>query len=242
MAEKILIAIVTCHRFAGRVEAVRNTWLKEMNNLEYRFFYGGHGGRQPLEDEVFLGVDDSYQELSHKTQAIMKWALDHGYTTVLKCDDDVFIFPERLVNVVPRSMYEGRLNFSNKNLVLNGWCSGFAYWLRGKALELVANTPPMHKAEDMSVGMILAKNSIYPTLQKGFMVMSIITPPLWKNYKDQLIAACEFKDSMMQEFHKAMRVADYQPTPSLTGPINPRTGKRTMRFGEVLRRRKRFNR
>jgi hypothetical protein len=112
----------------------------------------------------------------------------------------------------------------------NGWCSGFAYWVSGKALEIIAEAPdPNFKAEDLWVGVILSKHGIKPVKQAGFTVMSVISPVLWQNYKDQIIAACEFADSAMYEFNKAMRE-----------PSNPdyKTGKRMMRFGDVLRRRR----
>jgi hypothetical protein len=216
---------------------VRATWLKEVAKIDYKFFYGKGSNREPLEDEVFLDVEDSYESLSWKTRAIMKWAVDHNYDAVFKCDDDTFVFPERLINIIPGNPYEGRVNASNKSLVPRGWCSGFAYWLSGRALDIIANAPePTHKAEDLWVGMTLSSQGIYPVKQAGFQVMSIISPALWGQFKDQIIAACEFKDSQMLDFNKAMR-SNEPYKPNLLSPADPRTGKRVMKFGEVLRRR-----
>jgi hypothetical protein len=237
MVKRPLIAICTCHRFQNRTDMVRATWLKDITQLEYRFFFGKGGNRTPEPDEVFLDVDDSYEGLSWKTRAIMNWALNNGYDAVFKCDDDTFVFPERLAKALPRTPYEGRVNLSNKALAPNGWCSGFAYWLSSQALGIIADAPePKHKAEDLWVGITLNKHGIAPVKQSGFIVMSVINQALWSHYKPQIIAACEFKDGALIEFDRIIKSTEpYIPNNSLI-KRDLRTGKRVMRFGDILRR------
>lgn len=229
---KILIAIVTCHKFYDRAMAQRNTWIKRIDGLDYRFFLS-NTDRKPLDDEVFLDVPDDYLSLSLKVKAVMKWALEHDYDAVLKCDDDTFIFPDRLLRSLPTTLYEGRINRSNQQLVKNGWCSGFAYWLTGRSINLIANaTQPELTAEDLWVGVTLSKHNIFPKEQPGFIVLSLQNKSMWSSFRNQVIATCEFPGSEMIEIDYAMmnNVKPHERT-SLSS-------KRVMKFGEVLRRRK----
>lgn len=235
--QKPLIAIITCHKFQGRADAQRATWIKDIKGIDYKFFLS-KGGREPTSDEVFLDVPDTYEGLSWKTQAVVKWAVENGYDAVFKCDDDTYLFPDRLKRIYPQSPYEGRINTSNSQLAPRGWCSGFAYWLAGPALKIIMDAgEPTNKAEDLWVGITLNKHNIIPVSQAGFKVLSVISPTMWHSFKDQVIAACEFRDSMMLEFDKVMKnPCAYNPT--IHNTMNPNTGKRVARFGEVLRRRR----
>ena len=56
---RILIAVVTCHKFRSRADAQRNTWVKDMHGAALRFFYGG--GEAEGADEVILPVGDDYR-------------------------------------------------------------------------------------------------------------------------------------------------------------------------------------
>ncbi len=236
---KPLIAIVSCHRFKARADAQRATWVNGIKGIDYKFFLGG-GDREPLEDEVFLDVPDDYIGLSWKTRAIMKWAVDNGYDSVFKCDDDTFVFSERLLNALPTTLYEGRVNHTNTQWTPRGWCSGFAYWLSGEALKIIANAPePIHKAEDVWVGMILSQHNISPRIQPGFIVLSMMDYQYWYQYRDQVIATCEFKEGEMFKISQVMRnIPPHKDPDTRLGLMSSRNGIRIARFGEVLRRRR----
>jgi hypothetical protein len=231
---RLLIAIVTCHRFKERADAQRATWIKD-TKIDYKFFLGlDDSGRKPDEDEVFLTVPDDYPSLPLKVRAVMQWAREHGYDAVLKCDDDTWIRPDRLV--LPTVEWAGRINRSSKNLCPRGWCSGYAYWLIGSALQKIADAPtPSTGAEDVWVGKTLNDLGYTPQTQPGFVVLSIVHPKIWHTFRDSVVATCEFPAGKMFEIHNAMHST---ATPEEIARMNPRLGKRVMQFGEVLRRRR----
>lgn len=230
---KPLLAIVTCHRFHRRIEAIRSTWLKESLPIDYKIFYGRGSDRTPAVDEVFLDVDDSYPFLPYKVQAIMKWARDNGYDAVCKVDDDVYVFPDRLINVLPHSPYEGRVNYRSKSAPL-GWCSGFSYWVAGEGIQkLIDAGEPTYRAEDLWVGTVLSKNDIKAVSQPAFRVMSIVHRDQWLQHKFQIVTACEFIEAAMLDFDKAMKDPGWAAAQLKR---DPKTGKSVARFGEVLRR------
>ena len=236
MAElKPLIAIITCHKFRDRVEAQRATWIPEMESMvpkdkriDIRFFYG-IGPATQREDETCLPVNDSYEALPYKVRAAMKWAIDHGYNAVFKCDDDTFIFPERFVNDLPTAPYVGRLNKTHMGIAPLGWCSGFGYWLMGKALEIIANADtPQHKAEDLWVGSVMSKYGIRCQSNPRLAILSIVHPSQWHSHRYTMVAACEFPGAKMIEFHRKMRNNE---------PIEyPKKPKQTFQFGRVIRK------
>jgi Galactosyltransferase len=228
------LAIVSCHRYNKRIDAIRATWLKLIEGIDYKIFYGRGADRAPLPDEVFLDVDDSYDGLPLKTQAIMDWASRHKYDAVCKIDDDVYVFPERLIRCLPNGLYEGRIN-SHSQIASLGWCSGFSYWLAGWAIELVANAgTPTHKFEDCWVGSIMSKNGIKATTQPNFRAMHTIHKDQWSKHKGSIITACEFREEQMLEFDRAMRDPNWNYQQAQVR--DTRTGKRVVRFGEVLRK------
>lgn len=236
--KKPLIAIVTCHRFKNRADGQRATWIPEVKGMDYKFFLGSGGDRPPGADEVFLDVNDDYPSLPWKVRAVMKWADEHGYDCVLKCDDDTFICPEKLE--LPLTPYEGRVNHSHVRLIPNGWCSGFAYWLAGIGLKAVAYAEePTTGAEDLWTGIVLNKTGFRPRDLKSFIALSVISTRMWSDYRNRVAAACEFKDGLMFQIHGVIRkLPPYDQEPVERSPMNPRLGIRTARFGEVLRRRR----
>ena len=86
---------------------------------------------------VQLNCDDSYQGLPEKIRAICRWAFDHGYDYVLKCDDDVVLSPEILLSGYERHEYSGRANRPGRVIVPYG----FNYWMNRKCLQYLYNAP-----------------------------------------------------------------------------------------------------
>lgn len=144
-----------------RIQAVRETWLKDVKNhknLTAKFFYGQGAARQPLEDEIYLQVPDDYAHLPQKTMAICKWAAANGFDYLLKCDDDSYIYVDRLMTEVMSQPFDfaGHIN--------GGTCSGgCGYWLSRRAInEVNRNNINTHWAEDVTVGMIMKTARIEP--------------------------------------------------------------------------------
>lgn len=86
-------------RFSGpsteRQRAVRETWAPHIETAggTFRFFVGhSHEGDVPA-DTVKLEAPDGYLDLPVKIQAMCKWALEHGFDILFKCDDDTFCHP-----------------------------------------------------------------------------------------------------------------------------------------------------
>lgn len=164
---KTLLALFSCHKLDfkhpnnlyqdwfvqqglrpiwNRTEAIRQTWwnIKD-ERFDYKMFFGKGAERESLEDEVFLDVPDGYYQASLKIQAICRWALDHGYSSILKLDDDNYVYPERIPDLPEDIDQIGHWQ--------HDYISGFAYWLSERAMKAVAtlNTGSVW-AEDVFVG------------------------------------------------------------------------------------------
>src|ERR1035437_8924674 len=170
---KILIAVVTCQKHGAKADMLRKGWVSEVKGADCRFFLARQD-RERLPDEVFLDCPDGYESLCYKTREMSRWALRQGYTNVFKVDDDVDVFPDRLMAAVPDRDYVGFLN----NMPPRPWCSGFAYWLTQRAISIVAESeiPEGETAEDRFVGGVLFDAGIKPFFDKRFCYFK---PPIW---------------------------------------------------------------
>ena len=157
---KMLIAIVNCHTHYAQADAQRSTWIPEIpEGVDYKFFLGRGGLREPKPDEVFLDVDDGYVSLPAKIQAIIRWTREHGYTFMLKCDDDVILLPEEfLASGFDEYDYTGLHNSWNSSCY-SPW--GFCYTLSEKALEIMSAAPlPNHRWDEHWVSTTLLQHGI----------------------------------------------------------------------------------
>jgi hypothetical protein len=124
---KALIAIPSCAR--DRALQFTQRALVEQDGIDYRFFLGA-GNCAPAFDEVILPVRDDYWALPAKVRAAFRWALEHEYTHVFKCDRDTFVHVDRLLAAVP-------VEHDFVGLVGNpGDCcgGGAGYWLSRHAM------------------------------------------------------------------------------------------------------------
>jgi hypothetical protein len=120
-----------------RIEAVRETWVKDVAKFPtatFKFFYGKPFDRQPLADEVVLDVPSDYEHLSHRTIAICKYAKENGFDWLVKADDDTAIWVDRLMHEIVGFMgdYGGYAN----GRVASG---GPSYILSKRAFTLIAD-------------------------------------------------------------------------------------------------------
>lgn len=182
---KVLIAIPVCHKFSygkwegdhanegvakdyhfsgnnDRVQAVRDTWLKDtkvFGNVTVRFFYGRPtpDGFVPQDDEVILSCPDDYASLPAKTIEICKYAQKNNYDLLFKCDDDTGIYVDRILQESMTGLwdYAGYLN----GRVCTG---GTGYWLTKRAINVIADhaTSNYHWAEDVTVSHFLFQHNI----------------------------------------------------------------------------------
>src|SRR5271166_3017938 len=82
----VLIALITCKKYAARLAAQQQTWIPRAiaAGWDLQIFDGDR-----------LGVGDGYGDLPAKTKALCIWALMQGYTNVLKIDDDAYMWVNR---------------------------------------------------------------------------------------------------------------------------------------------------
>ena len=152
----------------ARVNTIRATWLKELP-VDYKFFYGTrlrnqkpnqripdkHTLRAPERDEVFLDCGDSYTSNPEKMKAICAWALAHGYDYILRCDDDTFIYPDRLLatNFI-------QFDYVGAGTDPNTFHPGGCMFLSKRAMELIVKGHPTTYADDVWIGQLLRDHGI----------------------------------------------------------------------------------
>ena len=131
---KVLIAVLSCHALRHWEQAVMETWGKDVNGADLRFFLGN-----PLVTmvypEIYLVVDDSFQGITEKTVEMYRWALAHGYDYVFKCDLDTLVRPQALLQAgFERWDWVGGAN----SFFASG---GAGYGLSRRAMEAVIEWP-----------------------------------------------------------------------------------------------------
>jgi Galactosyltransferase len=132
---KSLIAVVHCRTRQPYMDAIRSTWLP-LAQTDVRFFVGRGDVRDYPEDVVQLDCGDGYEALPEKVRAISRWALEHGYDYMLKCDDDVVLLPNKLLaSGYDQYDFVGHRNSSKEDPVPP---YGFCYWLSKKSMQIVA--------------------------------------------------------------------------------------------------------
>jgi len=113
---------------------------------------------------VRLDVEDSYERLPEKVQAIFRYAVDAGFDYVFKTDDDTFINPNVLLDdceVFPHH-YVGNVRPATGGYPAP-YASGYAYWLSRAAMQVIVESPiTLDPNEDRWVGNSLLKAGIHP--------------------------------------------------------------------------------
>ena len=119
-------------------DAIRGTWLKQVpeEKADAFFFMGNGDFREFAEDEIELDCSDKYEHLPSKVQTIARWALEHSYVHVLKCDDDVVLRPKALLTSgYENHDFSGKANRPPQPYVVS---FGFNYWLSRRSMEIIA--------------------------------------------------------------------------------------------------------
>ena len=95
MINKIPIGIKSCQSNKNRQEAIRNTWLKNIDTNKFFpiFLIGNKERINELADGVlYLEADDSYQGLTGKLKKYYEWCLNNTNSSHFwTCDDDSYI-------------------------------------------------------------------------------------------------------------------------------------------------------
>ncbi len=136
-----------------------------------RFFLGERADYVPRPDEIVLPVSDAYEALPLKTRGICRWAAEHQYDWLFTCDDDTYVAPERLFGSgFEQYDYVGRFRGPSGGYPAP-YCSGFAYWLSRRAMEIVARQPlSSDTADDRWLGNVLHEAGIVGSLDGRYRV------------------------------------------------------------------------
>jgi hypothetical protein len=103
---RVLVGIITAHHPSRKehIEKMREQLKTKGCPFIYRFIYGDINtqnvlceSRPPKEDELFLAANDTKPFMVEKCKALFQWALDHGFTHVLRICDDTLFWPDRLM-------------------------------------------------------------------------------------------------------------------------------------------------
>lgn len=160
---KPIILILSCKRDIenGSNDVCRQTWIKEWGHLvDYRFFIGNSdtgcpsvSWKCPLlqQDEIVLEVPDSYYFLPFKTQAMLGWALEKGYTHFFKCDTDTYVHIPRLL----KSGFENHYYTGNFSITGSYASGGAGYWVNAEAAKKLVDAKAYNGGEDKWVGSTL---------------------------------------------------------------------------------------
>jgi hypothetical protein len=181
-----LIAITSYEkaRQAGWHEAIRQTWLKDLDptKADVAFIVGRDAVGGLDSDELRLDVGDGYTDVTNKVIESTRWALNQGYDRIFRTYPDVYIRPERLLAALEND-YADKSYIGHPMMGLNGvpYASGGAsYWIGAQESKYLLNTMvPYDWADDRWVGNVMRTNGV--TLWSDFRYSPIARPPLLRN-------------------------------------------------------------
>ena len=165
---RTLIAIVNARGRKIWRDAVRSTWLPSvpLDKADVFFFVGRGDAISDKTGVVELDCDDSYWGLPDKVREITRWAYARRYDFVLKCDDDVVLIPNLLLNSSYDSReYTGRINRQPTKERPYAVPIGFNYWLSRQCMSLIKDeaVPTAHNDDELWVAGILHRHGIHVT-------------------------------------------------------------------------------
>ena len=153
---KVLIAILSCHSLSYCEQAERDTWIPEIpSGVDHRFFLG-LPSVETEPDEVVLDVGDGWQDITKKSVAVFRWALEKDYDYCFKCDLDTLVRPKLLLG----SGFENYDYVGGQNSFFAS--GGAGYWLSRRAMEAVVNdSRDQGQAEDVHTAQALLDHGFF---------------------------------------------------------------------------------
>lgn len=145
---RVLIAIMTCVRYADRRAAIRSTWMPFVRGANVLFA-----------DGPSLDSPDTYDTLPLKTYRMVQFAERHGYDTLIKVDDDTFFMP--LPEYIAEFAKHDCMGYVRSHRI--PYPQGGCYSLSRRAMQAVLVHPEFFVPgviEDGAVGRALAAESI----------------------------------------------------------------------------------
>jgi len=172
-----IILIFSCEawRKNGVNQAVRDTWLKDLDGrIEHRFVLGEEC-KNPATDELIVAAGDDYRSLPYKMQAARRWATANGYGYSFHAGADTYVIASRF----PAADYEAHDCVGYvmddgyrlcKDRLVHFPQGGAGFWLSPKAAAFVekAEIPEWIKfADDVLVGDVLFKAGVQLSHDEG---------------------------------------------------------------------------
>jgi hypothetical protein len=177
VAERILLAIFSCHEYkyervgcrdwfnrpvTDRISGIRESWLRDVKT-DYKIFKGFGNGRIPQDDEIWLPCLDDYFHSADKLREMFKYALNQGYNRIFKCDDDVWVYYDRLMSNIPTADYVGSgrgWDVESCSRFPTTFAPGFSVWYSKRAMETLIKAPASYWCEDRWAGESLKRAGI----------------------------------------------------------------------------------
>lgn len=162
--KKIVVAVISCRANAGLQALSRTLWADELarnHGIETLFVSADPELKSPVEaaadGSVCFRASDAYLDLPHKVACFMDWLKGRAgaFDYVFKCDDDLYLFPERF------AAFCDRLEGDYCGSVLDGpmpAASGCGYFLSARAIDAICENQDYflaQGAEDRMVGEVM---------------------------------------------------------------------------------------
>lgn len=140
----VLVVLYSCRKYLDdRVQAIRDTWMRDLQARGIRCLVMVGDGDDTLEGDVLrLAVGDRYEDLPAKTLAMVRWVLANTRAQYLvKIDDDCFLnTPAYFDDLVYRTFhYYGRVLRREKGGMDRRWHQGRS---QGRAAQAALDKSP----------------------------------------------------------------------------------------------------
>lgn len=208
---RVLIGILTCDKYKGRADGIRNSWLKLLPpSYRVLFIHGRPGQPEGVEgDCLFLDCPESYETLPRKVHAFLAYALrNFEFDYLFKTDDDTYLDLERFISFdkegadyigqfreqpvaeLGKTWHYGKCTDKAYEVPYErpfvcAWATGGGYFLSRlaaeRAVERTADTFADSLFEDMMVGEALTLDPAVKVLRSRFALMGVINPLLPKD-------------------------------------------------------------
>lgn len=102
MPHKFIIAILTCEKNKDRLEAVRETWVKDLTeNFKVFYVFARPGEKTELRgSNLYLDCADNYENIPGKIISLYNFLIaNFDFDYIYKCDDDTYVNIQALLEL-----------------------------------------------------------------------------------------------------------------------------------------------
>ena len=208
---RVLIGILTCDKYKGRADGIRNSWLKLVPaNYRVLFIHGRPGQPAGVEgDCLYVDCPESYELLPRKVHAFLVYAHRHfDFDYLFKTDDDTYLDLERFIAFarhgadyigqfrelpvpeIGKTWHYGKCTDKAYEVPYErpfvcAWATGGGYFLSRAATLAAASRTESTCAdslfEDVMVGEALTLDPQLKVLMTRFSAMGVVNPLLPKD-------------------------------------------------------------